>query len=272
MLQTALSSESFVGRALELESNRNLLPSTPTNVDAALHALCSFQFRPLAARVAIILPRNAPSGLGIHHMPDHSHNAEAARWWQSCEKLRCMSVELHAIRLFSSYAYGPASSRAFAQTGYPFTASLKGKGSDNVSNSKLAAIEEVEQVISPHPPQIFSTMNHSSNVTCVRQAIRTWHVACNNPKLSSAISDSTRRLAITAHAAYAAAVDACFTVQTQQTGGVFLMVADVPCALAALPQLIAQSLDMRLFTEALVRSLLSFHLHVSVASHAAADQ
>jgi hypothetical protein len=41
-------------------------------------------------------------------------------------------------------------------------------------------------------------------------------------------------------------------VQTQQTGGVFLKVADVPSALASLPQLVAQSLDSRFFAEALV--------------------
>ena len=96
-------------------------------------------------------------------------------------------------------------------------------------------------------------------------------MACNNPKLSSAVSDSVRRLAITAHAAYSAAVDACCTVQTQQTGGVFLKVADVPSALASLPQLIAQSLDMRLFTEAMVCMPCTRLLFMRFSPHSVAD-
>ena len=167
MMQSALSSESFVGRALELEGNRNLLSSTPTNVDAALDTLCSFAWRPLSARVAIVLPRNAPAGLEIHHILDHSNNPGNLRWWQSCEKLRSMSVELHAIRLFSSYPYGPASSCAFSQTGYPFSVSFKGRSSDKMSKSAAAAIDEVEQVNDPLPLEIFSLPRQSPDVTRV---------------------------------------------------------------------------------------------------------
>jgi hypothetical protein len=249
MLQSALTSESFVGRALELEGNRNLLSATTSNVDAALASLASFQWRPLAARVAIMFPRNAPPGLEIHHISDSSCSVGSTRWWQSCEKLRSMSVELHAVRMLSSYPYGPVSSHAFVQAGYPFSA-FKGRNCDSMDARAVAAFDEVTMVGQPSPQCCSNSA--LSDVSLVFQAVKTWHVACNNPKLSSAVSDSMRRLAFTAHAAYASAVDACCTVQTQQTGGVFLKVADVPSALASLPQLIAQSLDMRLFTEAVV--------------------
>jgi hypothetical protein len=43
---------------------------------------------------------------------------------------------------------------------------------------------------------------------------------------------------------------------------VFLKVADVPSALASLPQLVAQSLDSRFFAEALVRHPFAFSLHL----------
>jgi hypothetical protein len=127
----------------------------------------------------------------------------------------------------------------------------------------------VEQVAHLLPGLSFMRLAlNVSNSHSVVQAIRSWHVARDNPKLSSAISDSQRRLAITAHAAYGAAVDACFTVQSQQTGGVFLKLADVPSLLASLPQLIAQSLDMRLFTQALVCvPLISSLAFVSLADH-----
>jgi hypothetical protein len=73
----------------------------------------------------------------------------------------------------------------------------------------------------PPPPPLNIQRRKHSGITCFSQAVKTCQVVCNNPKLSSAVSDSQRRLAITAHAAYSAAADACFTVQTQQTGGVF---------------------------------------------------
>jgi hypothetical protein len=251
MFQSALSSESFVGRALELEGNRNLLPSTPTNVDAALSSLVSFAWRPLAARTAIMFPCNTPVGLEIHHIPDPSLTPPEMRWWHSCEKLRSMSVQLHAVRLLTPYPFGPVSSAAFQQTGYPFSVSLKGRSSEAMDAKALAAIDEVTQV---HLPSFISYCISPAiiRLTPALQAIKSWHIAENNPKLISAVSDLHRKLAITAHAAYAAAADACFTVQTQQTGGLFLKVSDVPSAIAAVPQLIAQSADMRLFTEALV--------------------
>ena len=59
-------------------------------------------------------------------------------------------------------------------------------------------------------------------------------------------------------------------MQTQQTGGVFLKVADVPSALASLPQLVAQSLDSRLFAEALVNLLYLLLLFFAFA-HLALD-
>jgi hypothetical protein len=61
-------------------------------------------------------------------------------------------------------------------------------------------------------------------------------------------------------------------VQTQQTGGVFLKVADIPSALASLPQLIAQSLDMRLFTEALVLHAHAFSRCLCVSPDSVADK
>jgi hypothetical protein len=145
MLQSALSSESFVGRSLEIEGNRNALSSTTTNVAVALESLASFSWRPLAARVAIIFPRNAPPGLDIHHIPDSASSACSLRWWQSCEKLRSMSVELHAIRMSSSYPYGPVSSCAFVQAGYPFSV-LKGKDFDSLDARQQASLDEVNQV------------------------------------------------------------------------------------------------------------------------------
>jgi hypothetical protein len=153
MLQSALSSESFVGRALELEGNRNLLSSTPTSIDAALNSVADFAWRPLAARVAIMLPRNAPPGLDIHHIPeDRSQKVASVRWWQSCEKLRSMSVELHVIRLFTPHPYGPVSSCLFSQSGYPFSTSMKSKGIESMDAASVAAIDEVLQVQSPAPP------------------------------------------------------------------------------------------------------------------------
>jgi hypothetical protein len=153
MLQSALSSESFVGRALELEGNRNLLSSTPTSIDAALNSVADFAWRPLAARVAIMFPRNAPPGLDIHHIPeDRSIKVASVRWWQSCEKLRSMGVELHVIRLFTPHPYGPVSSCLFSQSGYPFSTSMKSKGIENMDASSVAAIDEVLQVQSPNPP------------------------------------------------------------------------------------------------------------------------
>jgi hypothetical protein len=145
MLQSALSSESFVGRALELEGNRNMLSSTTTNVDAALESLAAFSWRPLAARCAIMFPRNTPPGLEIHHIPDAACSAGSLRWWQSCEKLRSMSVELHVVRVLSSFPYGAVSSHAFVQTGYPFFA-VKGRDIDNMNPRQVAAIDEVTQV------------------------------------------------------------------------------------------------------------------------------
>ncbi len=150
MLQSALTSESFVGRALELEGNRNLLSSTTSNVDAALASLASFQWRPLAARVAITFPRNAPPGLEVHHISDSSCSAGSTRWWQSCEKLRSMSVELHAVRMPSSYPYGPVSSCAFMQAGYPFSA-FKGRNCDSMDTRAVAAFDEVTLVGTPSP-------------------------------------------------------------------------------------------------------------------------
>ena len=151
MLQSALASETFVGRALELEGNRNILSSTPTNIDAALSSLADFAWRPLAARVAIMFPRNPPPDLVIHHIPeDRSLKVASVRWWESCEKLRSMAVQLHVIRLFSPHPYGPLSSCLFSQSGYPFKTSSKSKPIDSMDSASVAAIDEVLQV---QPPQ-----------------------------------------------------------------------------------------------------------------------
>ncbi len=149
MFQSALSSESFVGRALELEGSRNLHACTPTNVDAALAALASFPWRPLAARAAIIFPRNTPPGLEIHHMPDAPCSTSTMRWWHACEKLRSMGVELHAIRTVTPSPLGPVSSSKFQASGYPFSSSLKGRSSESMDVKALAAIDDVTQVDAP---------------------------------------------------------------------------------------------------------------------------
>jgi hypothetical protein len=154
MFQSVLSSESFVGRALELEGNRYLLSSTPTSVDAALASLASFAWRPLAARVAIVIPCNTPVGLEIHHIPDPACSPPEMRWWQTCEKLRSMRVQVHALRLFEPYPFGPVSSLAFQQTGYPFSVSLKAKSSDAMDVKALAAIDEVSHVRHSHNARV----------------------------------------------------------------------------------------------------------------------